>query len=208
MTIALGATAPDFTAASTQGEIRLHEYIGNSWCFFFAHPRDFSAVCMTELAAVARLKARFDERNVKVLSLGMAGLDRHLSWAADFEPALGCQPNFPMIADPNGEVAALYGMIHPQHMAGVATRCHFIIDPNKTIRLYAVYPTTVGRQFDEILRCIDSLQLTARRGLVTPADWKPGEKGAIPPALNDEQARAKFPEGWEAVTPYLRLIQP
>jgi thioredoxin-dependent peroxiredoxin len=207
MNIALGATAPDFTAQSTHGEIRLHEYIGDSWCLLFSHPRVYSAVCMTELAEVSRLKDRFDQRKVKPLGLAVIELDQQLAWTQDFPNTLGRELNFPLIADPAAEVAVLYGMIHPQHAAGVASRAYFVIDPAKTIRLFALYPTTVGRSFDEILRCIDSLQYTAKRGLVTPAGWQPGDKGAVPPALNDQQAKVKFPQGWEAVTPYLRLVE-
>ena len=206
--IELGTIATNFTAQTTQGEITLHDYVGDSWCFFFSHPRDFSAVCMTDLAQVSRLQAAFDQRNVKRLGLCIAPLEKHTEWALDFTAVQGCALNFPLVADSNGEVAQLYNMIHDEHMKGVTCRCFFIIDPNKKIRMSVVYPTTVARNFDEILRIIDSLQFTATKGLVTPQGWQPGEKGVIPPSLNDEQAKAKFPEGWESPAPYLRLVDP
>ena len=205
---ALGTIAPDFTAETSEGEISLHDYIGDSWCFFFSHPRDFSAVCMTELAQVARLKDDFDRRNVKRLGLSIVPLSKHTEWAPDFAEVQGCELNYPLVADSDGEIARLYNMMHEEHMAGVTCHCFFIIDPAKKIRMSAVYPTTVGRNFDEVLRIIDSLQFTAAKGLVTPQGWQPGDKAVIPPALNDEQAKQKFPKGWESPAPYLRLIDP
>jgi len=205
---ALGTVAPNFEASTTEGDITFHDYIGESWCFFFSHPRDFSAVCMTELAEVARLQDEFDQRNVKRIGLSIVPLEKHSQWSAEFPKVQGCELNYPLIADTDGEIARLYDLMHEAHMAGVTCRCFYIIDPNKKIRMSAVYPTTVGRNFDEIIRIIDSLQFTASKGLVTPQGWRPGGQGVIPPALNDEQAKAKFPKGWESPAPYLRLVDP
>ncbi len=208
MTIALGSIAPDFSADSSAGPLGLHEYIGSHWCVFFSHPRDYSAVCMTELALVSRLKPDFDRRSAKALGLCIAKVEDHLEWSRDFESAQGCSLNFPLVADPSGEIAARYGMIHPEHAAGVTSRCVFIIDPAKKIRMFAMYPTSVGRNFDEVLRVLDSLQLTGKHGLVTPANWQPGERAVIPPSMPDNIARDRFPEGFQSVTPYLRLVDP
>lgn len=208
MTIALGCTAPDFTADSTAGSLRLHEYVEGRWCLFFSYPRDYSAVCMTELGLVARLKPELDRRNVRALAVSIAELGKHREWSADFDAAQGCALNFPLVADPAGDVARLYGMVHPEHAPGIASRCLFIIDPEKKIRMFAMYPTSVGRNFDEVLRIIDSLQFNGKHALVTPANWRPGERAVIPPGVSDEAARARFPDGYESVTPYLRLVEP
>lgn len=206
MTIQLGAEAPDFDAETTEGPVRLHDYGGTGWMMLFSHPRDFSAVCMTELAEVAKRRAEFDARNTRVLGLCIAPLEKHEAWREDFPGVQSCELNFPIVADPDGRIANLYGMVHDSHMAGVACRCVFLIDPAKKVRWMVTYPTTVGRNFDEVLRVLDSLQLTGSQGLVTPVGWRPGDKAVIPPALSDEDAAKKFPEGWEAVAPYLRVI--
>jgi alkyl hydroperoxide reductase subunit AhpC len=206
MNITLGSIAPDFTAESSAGTLNLHDYIGEHWCVFFSHPRDFSAVCMTELGLVSRLKPELDRRNARALGLSIATVEDHIAWSRDFAQAQGCALNFPLVADPGGEIAGRYGMLHPQHAAGVTSRCLFIIDPAKKVRMFAVYPTSVGRNFDEVLRVLDSLQLTVKHALVTPANWRPGERAVIPPSISDDVARERFPAGFESVTPYLRLV--
>jgi alkyl hydroperoxide reductase subunit AhpC len=207
MTIALGSTAPNFTAQSTTGELNFHDFIGESWCLFFSHPRNFSAVCMTELGYVSRLKPELDRLNTKALGLSIVELDQHTRWAPEFEDAQGMALNFPLVADANGEIADLFGMIHPEHMAGVTCRCFFIIDPQHKIRMYSIYPTGVGRNFEEILRIIKALQTSDRHGLVTPVNWQPGDLAVIPPKVSDELARERYPEGWKTITPYLRLVE-
>lgn len=208
MTIELGGIAPDFTANTTMGEIRFHDWIGDQWCVFFSHPRDFSAVCMTELGWVSRMQTEFSARNAKALGLCIATVEKHHEWSADFNGAQNCELNFPLVADPDGRIADLYGMVHPQHAAGVTTRSLFIIDPACKLRMFAMYPTSVGRNFTETLRIIDSLQLTARSGLVTPVNWQSGEAAVIPPSMSSEQAEAKFPDGFTTITPYLRTVTP
>ena len=206
MSIQLGSVAPDFTAQTSEGEISLHDWIGSEWCVFFSYPRDFSAVCMTELGLVSRLQPELAKRNTKALALAMTSAEKHKEWVPDFL-AQGCALNFPLVADPDGTIAGLYHMLHPQHAEGVTPRCLFIIDPNRKIRMAAYYPTSVGRNFEEVLRIIDSLQLNGRHGLTTPANWRPGEDAVIPPNINDEQARAKFPDH-SRVMPYLRMVRP
>jgi alkyl hydroperoxide reductase subunit AhpC len=208
MTLRLGDTAPDFQAETTAGPIRFHDWLGDDWGVLFSHPRDFTPVCTTELGYVARLRPEFERRGVKTLGLSIDPLDSHEGWAADILETQGHAVNFPIIADPDRKVADLYGMIHPAHDEVHTVRTVFVIDPKKKIRLFIAYPQTTGRNFDEILRVIDSLQLTDRHRVATPVNWKPGEDVIIVPAVSDEEARAKFPAGWRALKPYLRLTPP
>jgi alkyl hydroperoxide reductase subunit AhpC len=201
----LGDLAPDFTADSTEGRIRFHDWLGGSWAILFSHPRDFTPVCTTELGYVARLKPEFDRRGVKCIGLSIDPVDSHENWARDIRDTQGQAPNFPIIADPERQVATLYGMMHPAHDEVFTVRTVFVIDPAKKIRLMITYPQTTGRNFDEILRVLDSLQLTDRHRVATPVNWKPGDDVIIVPAVTDEEAMGKFPRGWRALTPYLRL---
>ncbi len=205
MTLQLGDTAPDFTAQTTQGKISFHEWAGNSWILLFSHPKDFTPVCTTELGYVAKLKPEFDRRGVKAIGLSVDSAESHGRWSADIEETQGCAVNFPIIADPERAVARLYGMVHPLHDEVYTVRTVFIIDPKKKIRLTLTYPQTTGRNFDEILRAIDSLQLTDAHTVSTPVNWKKGEDVIIPPSLSDADAKAKFPQGWLTLKPYLRL---
>ncbi len=205
MSLQLGDTAPDFTVVTTEGPISFHEWVGNGWAILFSHPRDFTPVCTTELGYVARLKPEFDRRGVKAIGLSIDPVGSHQSWAADIRETQGHAPNFPIIADPDRKVAGLYGMIHPAHDEVYTVRTVFVIDPKKKIRLMITYPQTTGRNFDEILRVLDSLQLTDAHRVATPVNWKPGEDVIIVPAVSDEEARRKFPKGWRALKPYLRL---
>jgi alkyl hydroperoxide reductase subunit AhpC len=201
----LGDVAPDFTADSTEGRIRFHDWLGGSWAILFSHPRDFTPVCTTELGYVARLKPEFDRRGVKCIGLSIDPVDSHESWARDIRDTQGQAPNFPIIADPDRQVANLYGMMHPAHDEVFTVRTVFVIDPARKIRLMITYPQTTGRNFDEILRVLDSLQLTDRHRVATPVNWKPGDDVIIVPAVTDEEALGKFPRGWRALKPYLRL---
>lgn len=207
MTIQLGQVAPDFHADTTIGHIRFHEWLGESWAVLFSHPKDFTPVCTTELGEAARLKPEFDRRGVKVIGLSVDPLDRHAGWAADIEETQGHAVNFPMIADPDKSVAQIYGMVHPQADAAVTVRTVFVIDPAKKVRLTMAYPPSTGRNFDEVLRVIDALQTTDRTKAATPVNWRPGQKGIIPPSISDEQAKALFPQGWDARKPYLRVVE-
>jgi alkyl hydroperoxide reductase subunit AhpC len=205
MALRLGDNAPDFTAETSAGPIRFHEWIGDSWAILFSHPRDFTPVCTTELGYVARLRPEFERRGVKVLGLSIDPLEAHARWARDIQETQGHAPDFPLIADPDRKVANLYGMMHPAHDEVFTVRTVFVIDPRKKIRLMITYPQTTGRNFDEILRVVDSLQLTDAHRVATPVNWRPGEDVIIVPAVTDEEARAKFPGGWKALKPYLRL---
>jgi alkyl hydroperoxide reductase subunit AhpC len=205
MSLRLGDNAPDFTAETSAGPIRFHEWIGDSWAILFSHPRDFTPVCTTELGYVARLRSEFERRGVKVIGLSIDPLDAHARWARDIQETQGLAPNFPLIADPDRKVANLYGMMHPAHDEVFTVRTVFVIDPRKKVRLMITYPQTTGRNFDEILRVVDSLQLTDAHRVATPVNWRPGEDVIIVPAVTDEEARAKFPSGWKALKPYLRL---
>ena len=205
MSLRLGDTAPDFTAETTQGPVKSHDWIGDQWAVLFSHPRDFTPVCTTELGYVARLKGDFDQRGVKCMGLSIDPVDSHKGWMKDIKETPGFEPNFPIVADPERKVANLYGMMHPAHDEVYTVRTVFVIDPKKKIRLMITYPQTTGRNFDEILRVIDSLQLTDRHKVATPVNWKPGEDVIIVPAVSDEEARSKFPKGWKALKPYLRL---
>ena len=206
MSLRLGDTAPDFTADSTIGPIKFHEYLGDAWGILFSHPRDFTPVCTTELGYVARLKPEFDKRNVKAVGLSIDPVESHKGWAKDIQETQGHAPNFPIVADPDRKVANLYGMMHPAHDEVFTVRTVFVVDPKKKIRLMITYPQTTGRNFDEILRVIDSLQLTDAHRVATPVNWKQGEDVIIVPAVSDDEARQKYPDGWKAPKPYLRIV--
>ena len=205
MALQLGDTAPDFQADSTAGLISFHQWLGDQWGVLFSHPRDFTPVCTTELGYVARLAPDFERRGVKAIGLSVDPVDSHRGWVADIKETQGHAVNFPIIADPDRKVANLYGMIHPAHDEVHTVRTVFVIDPKKKVRLFITYPQTAGRNFDEILRVSDSLQLTDRHRVATPVNWKPGEDVIIVPAVSDEEAKSKFPKGWKTLKPYLRL---
>lgn len=205
MAIRLGDDAPDFTAETTQGTINFHEWLGDSWGVLFSHPKDFTPVCTTELGMVAKLKSEFDRRGVKVIGLSVDPLESHKGWEKDIEETQGSAVNFPMIADPDRTVADLYDMIHPNASDTFTVRSVFVIDPQKKVRLTLTYPASAGRNFDEILRVIDSLQLTSNYSVATPANWKDGDDCIIVPAVTNEDAKEKFPKGWTEVKPYLRI---
>ncbi|TVP52398.1 MAG: peroxiredoxin [Halomonadaceae bacterium] len=207
MSLRLGNTAPDFTIDSTVGTIRFHDWLGDSWCFFFSHPADFTPVCTTEMGRTAQLSRQFAERNVKPLGLSTDSAAEHLRWIEDVNDTQNCQLEFPIVADENFEVAGLYDMIHPGESETAAVRSVFIIDPNKKIRLTMTYPMSVGRNFDEILRAIDALQASDKNGCAMPADWRAGDKVIIPPSISNEDAKGMFPNGWEELRPYLRLTE-
>ncbi|GBQ31043.1 peroxiredoxin [Gluconacetobacter azotocaptans] len=207
MSIHLGETAPDFEQETTAGPIRFHEWLGSSWGILFSHPKDFTPVCTTELGAVARLAPEWEKRNTKVIGLSVDPVGSHREWEQDIAETQGAQVNFPLIADADGRVAALYDMIHPAADAKVTVRTVFIIDPDKRIRLTLTYPPSAGRNFDEVLRVLDSLQLTDRHKVTTPANWRNGDDVIIAPSVSDEQARTLFPEGWKTLRPYLRLVR-
>jgi alkyl hydroperoxide reductase subunit AhpC len=206
MTIQLGSIAPDFTQESTEGTIHFHEWSGKSWGILFSHPKDFTPVCTTELGAVAKLKPEFDKRNVKALALSVDDADSHKRWVGDIEETQKAKLNFPILADGDRKVSTLYGMIHPEANDSFTVRSVFIIDPNKKVRLILTYPASTGRNFDEILRVIDSLQLTDSHSVATPANWKDGQDVVILPSIQDpEVIKSKFPKGHTVVKPYLRL---
>ena len=207
MSIRIGDVAPDFTVESTSGTISFHDWIGDSWAVLFSHPRDYTPVCTTELGEAARLKPEFDKRNVKVIGLSVDPLADHFGWAKDIEETQGCALNFPLIADENKVVANLYEMIHPNASDTFTVRSVFVIGPDKKIKLTLTYPASTGRNFAEILRVIDSLQLTAKHSVATPVNWKSGDDVIIVPALSDEQAKEKFPQGWNTIKPYLRVVK-
>ena len=205
MTLQIGQTAPDFEAETTEGRIRFHDWIGSGWALLFSHPKDFTPVCTTELGEVARLKPEFEKRNVKTIGLSVDPADSHKRWAEDIRETQGTALNFPVIADPDHKVAELYDMIHPQISDVFTVRSVFIISPDKKVKLMITYPASTGRNFDEILRVIDSLQLTANYSVATPVNWKDGDDVIIVPSLSDEAAKEKFPAGWKAPKPYLRI---
>ena len=207
MTIRLGDTAPDFTQDSTQGEIRFHDWLGDSWGVLFSHPKTFTPVCTTELGEVSRLKGEFDKRNVKVLALSVDATGDQKKWEADIAETQGHSVNFPMVSDHDRKVSDLYGMIHPNANDTLTVRTVFIIDANKKVRLTLTYPASTGRNFEEILRVIDSMKLTDKHKVATPVNWKDGDKVIIVPALSDEDAKARFPDGWDTQKPYLRVVQ-
>ena len=205
MAIRINDLAPDFEQNSTQGKIRFHEWLGSSWGVLFSHPKDFTPVCTTELGRLAKLKSEFDKRNVKVIGLSVDSVADHEKWAQDIEETQGCALNFPLLGDPDRKVANLYDMIHPNANDTMTVRSVFVIDPNKKVRLIITYPASTGRNFDEILRVIDSLQLTAKYSVATPVNWKDGDDCIIVPAVSNEDAKEKFPAGWNEIKPYLRV---
>jgi len=205
MALRLGDEAPNFTAQSTEGAITLHDYLGDGWGVLFSHPKDFTPVCTTELGRVAALKPEFDKRNVKVIGLSVDPLEDHNKWAGDIEETQGHKLNFPLLADSDRKVADLYDMIHPNANDTLTVRSVFVIGADKKVKLIITYPASTGRNFDEILRVIDSLQLTANYQVATPVDWTDGEDVIIVPAVSDEDAKSKFPKGWKAIKPYLRV---
>lgn len=207
MGIQLGQIAPDFEQQSTRGSISFHKWLGDSWGLFFSHPKNFTPVCTTELGEVARLKPELDKRNVKPIGLSVDAIDAHNRWADDIKETQGQLLNFPMLADADARVARLYDMIHPDTDATVTVRSVFVIDPNKKVRLILTYPPSAGRNFAEVLRAIDSLQLTDSEKVSTPVNWNPGDRVVISPAISDEAAKAKYPQGFETLKPYLRLVQ-
>ncbi len=202
----LGQIAPDFEAETTAGPIRFSEWAKDSWVVFFSHPKDFTPVCTTELGEAARLKPEFDKRGVKIIGLSVDPLDRHDAWAEDIAATQGHAVNFPMIADPSRHVSQLYGMIHPEADPSVTVRTVYVLDPNRKVRLTLTYPPSTGRNFLEVLRVIDSLQLTDRAKVATPVNWQPGGQAIILPSISDEDAKARFPQGWKAERPYLRWV--
>jgi alkyl hydroperoxide reductase subunit AhpC len=216
MSLSIGAVAPDFEADTTEGRIRFHDWIGDSWAVLFSHPKDFTPVCTTELGYMARLKPEFDRRNVKIIGLSVDPVDNHARWADDIEATQGTRPNYPMIGDPELKVAKLYGML-PAETAGGSegrtaadnqtVRTVFVIGPDKKIKLMISYPMTTGRNFDEVLRVIDSLQLTAKHRVATPVNWQPGEDVIIAGSVSDDEAKAIYPDGWKAPRPYLRIVK-
>lgn len=215
MALQINETAPDFQADTTEGPISFHEWIGDSWCVLFSHPKDFTPVCTTELGYVAKLKPEFDRRNVKVIGLSVDPVDAHERWAKDIEETEGQAPNYPIAGDPELSIAKLYGML-PVDTAGgsegrtpadnATVRNVYVIGPDKQIKLMITYPMTTGRNFDEVLRVIDSLQLTAKHKVATPVNWKQGEDVIIVPTVSDEEAKVKYPDGWETRKPYYRVV--
>lgn len=216
MAIRIGDEAPNFTAETTEGTINFHEWLGNSWGVLFSHPKDFTPVCTTELGYMASLKPEFEKRNVKIIGLSVDPVENHQRWSADIGDATGHAPNYPMIGDTDLKVSKLYGML-PAEVAGTSegrtatdnmtVRNVFVVGPDKKIKLMIVYPMSTGRNFDEVLRVIDSMQLTAKHSVATPVNWKQGDDCIIVPALSDEAAKEKFPGGWKTVKPYLRVVK-
>jgi len=213
MAIRIGDEAPDFTADTTQGKIRFHEWIGNSWAILFSHPKDFTPVCTTELGYMAKLKPEWDKRNTKVIGLSVDPVTDHSRWLKDIEETQGTAVNYPLIGDADLNVAKLYDMIHPNASAGprsaadnATVRSVFIVGPDKKVKAMLVYPMSSGRNFDEVLRLLDSLQMSAKNAVATPVNWKPGEKVIIPASVSDEDARKKYPQGFKTLKPYLRIV--
>ena len=215
MTLQLGETAPDFEAETTQGKIRFHEWLGDSWAVLFSHPKDFTPVCTTELGYMAKIKPEFDRRGVKIIGLSVDPVDRHAKWAEDIKETQGFAPNYPMIGDSDLKISKLYGML-PASTAGGSdgrtaadnqtVRNVFVIGPDKKIKLILVYPMTTGRNFDEVLRVIDSMQLTAKHRVATPVNWKEGDDVIISGSVSDDEARKTYPEGWKSPRPYIRIV--
>ncbi|HBX78263.1 MAG TPA: peroxiredoxin [Acidimicrobiaceae bacterium] len=206
MSLRLGDEAPDFTAETTQGTISFHSWKEGAWAVLFSHPKDFTPVCTTELGTVAKLKDQFDARNVKVIGLSVDPVESHFEWEKDIEETQGEAVNFPMIADPDRTVADLYDMIHPNANDTMTVRSVFVIGPDDKVKLILTYPASTGRNFDELIRVIDSLQLTAKFSVATPANWRDGEEVIIGAAVSDADAATKFPEGWRTEKPYLRWV--
>jgi len=215
MALQLGDTAPDFEAETTEGKIRFHDWIGDSWAVLFSHPKDFTPVCTTELGYMAKLKPEFDKRRTKIIGLSVDPVDRHSKWSDDIKETQGYAPNYPMIGDTNLQISKLYGML-PASVSGTAegrtpadnqtVRNVFVIGPDKKVKLIIVYPMTTGRNFDEVLRVIDSLQLTAKHKVSTPVNWKPGEDVIIAGSVSDDDAKKQYPSGWKAPKPYIRIV--
>ncbi len=205
MAIQLGTVAPDFEADTTMGHIKFHEWAGDSWVVFFSHPKDFTPVCTTELGLAAKMKAQFDKRNAKMIAVSVDDVTSHKGWIGDIEDTQKTTMNYPIIGDPQKKVANLYGMIHPEASDTLTVRSVFFIDPQKKVRAMITYPASTGRNFDELLRVLDSLQLTDHHKVATPANWKDGEDCVIVPSVSDEQAKSMFPKGWKALRPYLRM---
>jgi alkyl hydroperoxide reductase subunit AhpC len=206
MALRLGDFAPDFTAETTEGPVHFYEWLGDSWGVLFSHPKDFTPVCTTELGYMARIKPEFDARGVKLIAISVDPVDAHKGWSRDIEETQGYAPNYPIIADADRKVAALYDMIHPNMDDTATVRSVFVIGPDKKIKLMITYPQSTGRNFDEILRVIDSLQLTAKHSVATPVNWKRGEDVIIVPAVSDEEAKVRFPDGWKTLKPYYRVV--
>jgi len=205
MALRLGDEAPNFTAETTEGTINFHEWLGNGWGILFSHPKDFTPVCTTELGTMARLMPEFKKRNVKILAISVDPIESHKGWIKDINETQNCTVTYPIIADPERKVAQLYDMIHPNALDNMTVRSVFIIGADKKVKLMLTYPASTGRNFDELLRVVDSLQLTAQYKVATPANWKHGEDCIITPAVSDADAKNLFPKGWKAVKPYLRL---
>jgi len=215
MALSLGDTAPDFEAETTEGRIKFHDWIGDKWAVLFSHPRDFTPVCTTELGYMAKIKPEFDKRNVKIIGLSVDPVDRHAGWAADIKETQGHAPNYPMIGDTDYNVSKLYGML-PAAVSGdpakrtpadnQTVRNVFVIGPDKKVKLILVYPMTTGRNFDEVLRVIDSLQMTAKHKVATPVNWKQGEDVIIAGSVSDDDAKKTYPQGWKAPKPYIRIV--
>jgi len=215
MALTIGDTAPDFEADTTEGPIRFHDWIGDSWAVLFSHPKDFTPVCTTELGYMAKIKPEFDRRNTKIIGLSVDPHDKHEQWAKDIEETQGTAPNYPIVADPDFEVSKAYGMLAADVSGDAADRTPadnqtvrnvFVIGPDKKIKLVLVYPMTTGRNFDEVLRVIDSLQLTAKHKVATPVNWQQGEKVIIAGSVSDDEARETYPDGWESPRPYIRIV--
>jgi alkyl hydroperoxide reductase subunit AhpC len=213
MTIRIGDEAPDFTAETTEGRIRFHEWIGDKWAILFSHPKDFTPVCTTELGYMAGLKAQFDKRNTKIIGLSVDPVSDHKAWVKDIKETQGHEVTYPMIGDSDLAVAKLYDMIHPNASGGKRTavdnatvRSVFIVGPDKKVKAMLIYPMTAGRNFDEVLRLLDSLQLSAKHSVATPVNWKPGDDVIIPTSVSDEDARKKYPQGFKTLKPYLRTV--
>ena len=215
MSVQIGSTAPDFEAETTEGPIKFHDWIGDSWCVLFSHPKDFTPVCTTELGYMAKIKPEFDARNCKIIGLSVDPVDSHAEWSKDIEETQGVAPNYPMIGDPELKVAKLFGMLPAgagetsegrTPVDNQTVRNVYIIAPDKSVKLMISYPMSTGRNFDEILRVLDSIQLTAKHQVATPVNWNDGDDVIIVPAVSDEEAKAKFPGGWEAPKPYLRIV--
>ena len=206
MSLQLGQIVPDFEAQTTIGPLHFHQWLGESWGVLFSHPKDYTPVCTTELGEAARLKPEFDRRQVKIIGLSVDTLENHGGWEADIAETQGYSVNFPMIADTDRKVSELYGMIHPLADPSVTVRTVYVIDPAKKLRLSLTYPPSTGRNFQEILRVIDSLQLTDAHKVATPVNWQPGERAIIVPSVSDADAKTRFPQGWEAKKPYLRYV--
>jgi len=216
MALQIGDIAPDFKADTTEGPISFHQWIGDSWCVLFSHPKDFTPVCTTELGYMAKVKPEFDKRNVKILGISVDSVDDHRRWKKDIEETQGTAVSYPMIGDTDMTVAKLYGMIHPNATGSASTRTAadnstvrtvFVVGPDKKVKLMITYPMSTGRNFDEVLRVIDSMQLTSRHSVATPVNWKKGDDVIILASVSEEDAKKKFPQGWKAPKPYLRIVR-